>query len=92
MAESKDPKPSVPSRAERGRDDSKPIENAPVVTEEQRHNTNVTPGCGQSNQGEDDNWGNQGNHGNEGYFQGVQDKKTNLAGEAAAARNLKPGK
>jgi hypothetical protein len=41
---------------------------------------------------QEDNWGNQGNHGNEGYFQGVQDKTTNLPGEAAAARNLKPGK
>ncbi|HWD97566.1 MAG TPA: hypothetical protein VG345_00955, partial [Bryobacteraceae bacterium] len=74
----------------------------------QRHNTNVTPGWGQSNQGDrgpeaakradagyekqEDNWGNQGNHGNEGYFEGVQDKTTNLPGEAAAARNLKPGK
>ena len=92
MADTKDPKPAVPPREERGRDDSKPVENAPAVTEEQRHSGNVTPGWGQSNQGEESNWGNQGNSGNEGYFQGVQDKTTNLHGEAAAARNLKPGK
>lgn len=92
MAHTKDPKPDVPPREDRGRDDTEPVENAPLVTEEQRHNTNVTPGWGQSNQGEDDNWGNQGNHGNEGYFQGVQDKQPNLAGETTAARNLKPGK
>jgi hypothetical protein len=67
------------------------IENpAPPPSEEQRHNANVTPGWGQSNQGEDDNWGNQGNEGREGYFQGYQDKPANLPGEAAAARNLKP--
>jgi len=92
MADTKHPKPVVPPREERGRDDSKPIENAATVSEEQRHSGNVTPGWGQSNQGEEDNWGNQGNSGNEGYFQGVQDKTTNLPGEAAAARNLKPGK
>jgi hypothetical protein len=108
MADTKDPKPVVPPREDRGRDDSKPIESAAPVTEEQRHNTNVTAGWGQANQGDrgpeapkradagyekqEDNWGNQGNQGNEGYFQGVQDKTTNLPGEAAAARNLKPDK
>ena len=92
MADTKDPKPAVPPLEERGRDDSKPVENAPAVTEEQRHSGNVAPGWGQSNQGEESNWGNQGNSGNEGYFQGVQDKTTNLPGEGAAARNLKPDK
>ena len=91
MADTKHPKPSVPPREDRGRDDSKPIENAPEApTHEQRHNANVTPGWGQSNQGEEDNWGNQGNSGNEGYFQGWEGSATNLPGEAAKARKLKP--
>ena len=92
MADTNNPKPAVPPREERGRDESKPVENVAAVSEAQRHSGNVTPGWGQSNQGEEDNWGNQGNSGKEGYFQGVQDKTANLPGEAAAARNLKPGK